>query len=54
MPNTKKAHWEIPKSIMGAVNYCRNKGEPTYEAGDLSINTANKEDWEGFLAAIKT
>lgn len=30
---------------MGCVEYCKSKGEPTYEAGDLAIHTANKNDW---------
>lgn len=34
-PNTKNAHWEIPQSISGAVEYCKSKGTPTYEMGDL-------------------
>lgn len=50
-PATKNTHWEIPKHITSCVEYCRKKGEPTYEAGDLAINTADKEDWEGFVSA---
>lgn len=53
MPKTKNAHWEIPNHISGAVEYCRDKGEPTYEQGDLSINTADKDDWKGFVEAAK-
>lgn len=50
-PATHRAHWEIPKSITGAIEYCRNKGVPTFEEGVPHLNTADKGDWNDFLKA---
>ncbi len=38
---------------MGAIEYCKEKGEPVYEKGDLNINTRDKSDWKGFVEAAK-
>lgn len=33
-PRTMTAHWEVPANIRGAIDYCKSKGEPTFEEGD--------------------
>lgn len=48
-PNTRNAHWEIPNHIKGCIDYCKAKGEPSFERGAFAVNTRDKEDWEGFV-----
>ena len=53
-PKTINAHWEIPKSRVGARDYCIEKGNNFYEDGVFSVNRGNSEDWKGFVKECKT
>lgn len=53
-PKTATAHWEIPRSVTGAVNYCKEKGVPVLMAGQLNLDRKNTVDWSAFKEACKT
>lgn len=53
-PRTRTAHWEVPRSIIEAVEYCKEKGENYFMDGDLGLNTSDKSDWKSFVNACKT
>lgn len=53
-PPTKTAHWEIPEHVSGALNYILEKGEPSYQSGDINFNINDPKDWEAFTEACKT
>lgn len=52
-PKTKNAHWEIPESVIGAINYCKEKGEPSFEKGEAKLNNKNTKDWATFIETCK-
>ena len=47
-------HWESPRSIVEAINYCKQKGPNFQEFGNMDLCTSNKSDWKGFVSACKT
>lgn len=52
-PKTKTGHWERPKSVLDAREYCLSKGPRFDEHGSLNICTRNGDDWRGFIQACK-
>lgn len=52
-PRTSTAHWEVPRSIMEARQYCLEKGPNYYEDGALQIACQKAEDWKGFVEKCK-
>ena len=52
-PRTSTAHWEVPRSIVEARQYCIEKGPNYYEDGNLHIACQKKEDWYGFVEECK-
>lgn len=52
-PKTKTGHWERPKSITGAREYCLSKGPNHEERGQIEIDTKSPEQWEAFKEACK-
>lgn len=52
-PGTLTAHWEQAGSIANTRKYVTDKGEPTFEDGQLGINNGEKSDWQMFVKAAK-
>nr|WDW25884.1 MAG: replication-associated protein [Cressdnaviricota sp.] len=47
------SHWESPRSIVEAINYCKQKGPNFQEFGNMDLCTRNTSDWKGFVDACK-
>lgn len=52
-PKTKNAHWEPAKKISACLKYIKDKGDLTFEDGELQLSNKDRDDWSGFLVACK-
>ena len=50
---TSTTHWEPVKNRSSIRQYCLDKGPNYYEIGDLTVDSANQDDWNSFVDFAK-
>lgn len=53
-PGTRTAHWDVPRNgISGCLRYIRDKGEPSFEDGNIGLDKKSESDWRYFVEQCK-